>query len=284
VASNSVKTTIVLPAQSIQSTGQAVFTVASWHKNLGEAVYAGDVLVTLAPDNRAITATQFGVLVKKCVLVGEAIEPGEPLAILTTPPAPVPSQTPSVAPYTPQGSEAIYSPHPLARHHTYALTQVPTILTKAEFDASEIIRLASKTENQTLPFILAAVAAQLRLHTSFNAQWLSEKEIRRKEHVHIALEKQTIAHADTKSVAHLAREITTPQPTNFSATFTLTQITSACVIYQTPVLHLPQVAHLVCVSNRLIFAHDARVATESEAVAFLEAVVAHLQNAAFLFV
>jgi pyruvate/2-oxoglutarate dehydrogenase complex dihydrolipoamide acyltransferase (E2) component len=283
VASNSVKTTIVLSAQSIQSTDQATFTIAAWHKKLGEAVYAGDVLVTLAPNNRAITATQFGVLVKKCVLVGEAIEPGEPLAVLTTPPAPL-STPPTSAPYTPQGPEAVWSPHPLARHHTYALTQVPTIITQATFDASEIIRLASKTENQTLPFILAAVVAQLRLHTSFNAQWLSEKEIRRKEHVHIALEKQTIAHADTKSVAHLAREITTPQPTNFSATFTLTQIASGSITYQTPVLHLPQAAHLVCVSNRLILAHDARVATESEAVAFLEAVVAHLQNAAFLFV
>jgi pyruvate/2-oxoglutarate dehydrogenase complex dihydrolipoamide acyltransferase (E2) component len=75
-----------------------------------------------------------------------------------------------------------------------------------------------------------------------------------------------------------------PEPSNFSATFTLTQINSVSIVYQTPVLHLPQAAHLACVSGRLILAHDARVARESEAVAFLEAVVTHLQNAAFLFV
>jgi pyruvate/2-oxoglutarate dehydrogenase complex dihydrolipoamide acyltransferase (E2) component len=278
-----VKTTIVLPAQSTQNTDQTVFTIAAWHKNINEAVYAGDILVTLTPDNIPITATQFGVLVKKCVLVGESIEIGEPLAILTTPPAPA-STPPVPASYTPQGPETVVAPHPLARHHHYALTQVPTIITEAVFDASEITRLASKTYGQTLPFLLAAVAAQLKLHPNFNAQWLSEKEIRYKGHVHIALERQVIAHADTKSVAHLAREIATPEATNFSATFTLTQITSASITYQTPVLHLPQVAHLVCVSGRLILTHDARVATEPEAVAFLEAIVAHLQNAAFLFV
>jgi pyruvate/2-oxoglutarate dehydrogenase complex dihydrolipoamide acyltransferase (E2) component len=158
------------------------------------------------------------------------------------------------------------------------------VITEAVFDASEITRLAGKTDGQTLPFILAAVAAQLKLHPNFNAQWLSEKEIRRKEHVHIALEKSVIAHADTKSVAHLYREIVTPEPSNFSATFTLTEIKSTHIAYQTPVLHLPQAAHLVCVSGRLILAHDARVARESEAVAFLEDVVVHLQNAAFLFV
>jgi pyruvate/2-oxoglutarate dehydrogenase complex dihydrolipoamide acyltransferase (E2) component len=279
-----VKATIVLPRLETEIT---VFTVATWHKNLGEAVYAGDVLVTLQSGSQSqfpVHATQFGVLVKRCVLVGEAIETGEPLAVLSVPESPVSTLPTTVPAYAPQGPENQQRPQRLARHHTHALLNTPTVITQAVFDSTEVARLAAKTEGRTLPFVIAAVAANLRLFPVFNAQWLTENDVRLKYDVHIALAETVICHADTKSVAQIHREMITPEPARFSATFTLTEILAPEIVYQTPVLHLPQSAHLIVLRERLILAHDARVASEAEAVAFLGGVTQHLQNAAFLFV
>ena len=267
---------------------KTICTVKSWHKNLGEAIYAGDILVNLVAGSEKeeipLLATQFGVLVKKCILPGEAIEYGEPVAILSVSPnlfADI--KTPTTAPYIAQGPETIHTPQRFARHHTYALLNIPTVVTQIAFDPAEILRLATKTEGNILPFVIAAVAAQLKLFPMLNAQWLSEKEVRYKENVHIALEKGVLSFADTKSVAQIAREVREPNA-SFPPTFTLTDLSQSRIGYQTPVFHLPQVAHLILLRDQLILAHDARVITERQAIDFLEAVVLHLENAAFLFV
>lgn len=270
-------------------------TVTGWEKAIGQFVGRGELLLTLHNTDGAelsIFSPTYGVLFKRAVLTGEAVEAGEPLAVLagvteTQVREPDPEES-----YLPVGPEERYTPSPrwqrLAQHHAASLTLAPHLYTSLSVELTEVRRLQAKTEAPLAAFASAAVAAALRAFPLFNAAWLAPDDVRLRHTIHIALPQPdgtfpVLLDADKQSVMALARALALPaQLPQRGATFTLTLGEAQT---QTPILHQPQSGHLYLgATGTLCLAHDARVADGFAATAFLQAIRSGLEEAQFLFV
>lgn len=273
-----------------------VATVVGWEKALGQYVALGDVLLTLRTTDGTelpVLSPTYGVLFKRSVLTQEAVEAGEPLAVLagvTEPQAPVASDPEQG--YVPVGPEEKYTPplrwQRLALHHAASLAVAPHQYTTLTVNLAEVERLQARTQAPLAAFVSAATAAALKRFPLFNAAWLADDDLRLRKEVHLALPQPdgtfpVVRDADSKSVMSLARELAAcaalPQQ---GATFTLTLGTADS---QTPILHQPQTGHLYLGERGLLcLAHDARVADGFAATDFLRTVALSLEEAQFLFV
>ena len=131
---------------------EGVATVASWEKAIGQFVALNEPLLRLRKSDGTelvIAAPVYGVLFKKAVLEAEAVEAGEPLAVL----AGVTETKTHTAPetdYVPIGPETRYTPteneQHLARHHAAALALVPHQYTSLTVDLTETRRLQEKSD------------------------------------------------------------------------------------------------------------------------------------------
>ncbi|MBC7807042.1 MAG: 2-oxo acid dehydrogenase subunit E2 [Akkermansiaceae bacterium] len=278
------KHTVTLPAHLLPESVSPplVASVERWEKSLGQAVMLGDALVTLRAGDAlfVVPSPAFGVLTKKCVLAGEAIEAGEPVAVLGGVSAPLSESVPEpfAAPplYIPAGPEDIYTLSPLelalGEHHTRSLRDTPHAYTVATADVSEALRYLAKTgrgetvsgvpERLTLlPFVLCATAAGLTRFPEVNAQQTGDAEVRRKRYVHLGVETRreggalavpVLRDVDRKSVLTIAREWdrlqariageTLGEDDISGATFTVSH--SPNVLYRMPILHHPLAGHL----------------------------------------
>ena len=313
------KFTVTLPPLAGDS---EVAIVAEWRKSLGEVVREGETLATVRIADTPpipVLSPAYGLLTRRSALVGEAIEVGEPLAVLSG--VPESAFTASIVPetfaepdYVPEGQEESV---PLsvaerlqARHNVRTWRDIPHVQTVAVADVTDVLRLIERVgrgETVTgeamkldlLPFILHAVANTLPVFPNLNARFVDDTERRIRRDIRLAVSRRTpsgvllypvIRDADRRSVLALTRELTelntrlaagTLQAEDVrGATFTVTQA-SGYVLYQTPLLHQPQVAHLsfgTIVGNvvHLCLAHDARAVSPDEASRFLEVVTTKL--------
>ena len=273
---------------------EGVATVAGWERAIGQFVALNEPLLRLRKSDGTefvIAAPVYGVLFKKAVLEAEAVEAGEPLAVLAgvtetkTHNAPGPG-------YVPIGPETRYTPteseQRLARHHAAGLSLVPHQYTTISANLTETRRLQEKSGARIDAFFIAAVAAALKAHPRFNAAWLADDEIRLRENINICLPQPSgafpvLPDADKKSILALSRELESPEllPTH-GATFTLTL---GEALTQTPILHTPQAAHLyIGCTGGLTLAHDPRTADGFAATAFLQEIQRNLEETRFLFV
>lgn len=273
-----------------------VATVAGWEKAIGQFVALNEPLLRLRQSDGtelSVSASVYGVLFKKAVLEGEAVEAGEPLAVLagvTEPQTQVPSE--SFSDYAPVGPETRLTPtvheQRLARHHAAALTLIPHQVTGLPAELSEVRRLQGKSGASLTAFLIAAVAAALKAHPRFNAAWLAADDIRLRHNVNICLPQQdgtfpVLFDADRRSVLAVSRELENLEalPTR-GATFTLTVGAAST---QTPILHTPQAAHLYIGSTGILtLAHDPRLADSFAAVLLLQEIQRNLEETRFLFV
>ena len=273
---------------------EGVATVAGWERAIGQFVALNEPLLRLRKSDGTefvIVAPVYGVLFKKAVLEAEAVEAGEPLAVLAgvtetkTLNAPEPD-------YIPVGPETRYTPTQselrLAQHHAAALALVPHQYTSLAANLTEVHRLQEKSGATLSAFFVAAVTAALKAHPRFNAAWLADEEIRLRENINICLPQPggtfpVLYDADKQSVLALSRalENLVTLPTR-GATFTLTV---GEAVSQTPILHTPQSAHLYIGSTgTLTLAHDPRIADSFAATAFLKEIQRNLEETRFLFV
>jgi pyruvate/2-oxoglutarate dehydrogenase complex dihydrolipoamide acyltransferase (E2) component len=273
---------------------EGVATVVGWERAIGQFVALGEPLLRLRKSDGtelSVVAPVYGVLFKKAVLEAEAVEAGEPLAVLAgvtetkTHDVPEPD-------YVPVGPETRDTPtereQDLARHHAAALALVPHQHTMLSANLTEMRRLQEKSGAALSAFFVAAVAAALRAHPRFNAAWLTDDEIRLRQNINICLPQPGAAFpvlldADRQSVLALSRalESSAALPTG-GATFTLTL---GEALTQNPILHTPQAAHLYIGSTGVLsLAHDPRVADGFAATAFLKEVQRNLEETRFLFV
>lgn len=238
------KYTVTLPPLG-GSGGGDVGVVAEWQREIGALVREGDVIALVrrpdaddSDDDAAIPiiSPAYGVLAKKMVLPGEAVEAGEPLAILSGVPEP-PLLSPAVPPefaappaYVPGGPEDVRTLSPaeqrLGRHMAQSRRVAPHVATVIAVDLTETLRLRERVaaglqgregiEIGLLPFVVSAAAAALLRFPSVNAQLIGDTEVRRKRYVHVGftaraeagrLVAPVVRNADTKSVLSLAREI-----------------------------------------------------------------------------
>ena len=273
-----------------------VATVAGWEKAIGQFVALNEPLLRLRTTDGTelvVVAPVYGVLFKKSVLEGEAVEAGEPLAVLagvTEPQTQIPSE--SFSDYAPVGPETRLTPtvreQRLASHHAAALTLIPHQMTTLAAELSEVRRLQGKSGASLAAFLIAAVAAALKAHPRFNAAWLAADEIRLRHNVNVCLPQPdgtfpVLLDADRKSVLSLSRDLENLEalPTR-GATFTLTVGAAST---QTPILHTPQAAHLYIGSTGVLtLAHDSRIADGFAAVLFLQEIQSNLEETRFLFV
>ena len=276
---------------------EGVATVAGWERGIGQFVALNEPLLRLRKSDGtefSIVAPVYGVLFKKSVLEAEAVEAGEPLAVLAgvtetkTHTAPEPD-------YVPVGPETRYTPteneQRLARHHAAALSLVPHQYTSLAANLTETRRLQEKSGATLSAFFVAAVAAALRAHPRFNAAWLAEEEIRLRQNINICLPQPggafpVLCDADKQSILALSPELESiaALPTRgATATLTIGEAES-----QTPILHTPQTAHLyiglIGSTGTLTLAHDPRVADSFTATAFLKEIQRNLEETRFLFV
>ncbi len=271
-----------------------VATVAGWEHGIGQFVALNEPLLRLRTTDGTelvVVAPVYGVLFKKAVLEGEAVEAGEPLAVLAGVTEPQ-TQVPSEPDYAPVGPETRLTPttheQRLASHHAAALTLIPHQMTTLVAELSEVRRLQEKSGAGLTAFLLAAVAAALRTHPRFNAAWLAADEIRLRHNVNVCLPQPdgtfpVLLDADRKSVLSLSRELENLEalPTR-GATFTLTVGAAST---QTPILHTPQAGHLYIGSTGVLtLAHDPRIADGFAAVLFLQEIQRNLEETRFLFV
>jgi pyruvate/2-oxoglutarate dehydrogenase complex dihydrolipoamide acyltransferase (E2) component len=273
------KYTVTLPP--LPGATSDVFLVTEWRKEIGEMVAAGDTLAVLrAGDTSAETpvpSPAFGILSRKVVLAGEAIETGEPLAVLAGVPESlltgeerVPDAFAARPPYVPGGPEEVVTLTPTQRavseHMSRSAQASPHVYTFTAVDVGEVLRLAARIEADLLPFVVGAVASALTRHPEVNAERTGEGQVRRKRYVHIGVALRTdagelsvpvVRDADRKSVRALAREVaalieqaragTLPPDALRGATFTVSAEGGAAatgVRIQTPILHQPQAALL----------------------------------------
>ena len=275
---------------------EGVATVAGWEKAIGQFVAMGEPLLHLRTTDGtefSVAASVYGVLFKKAVLEGEAVESGEPLAVLAgVTEAIVPKIAEPDYAYAPVGLETRLTPtereQKLARHHAAALALVPHQITTLSANLSEAQRLQEKSGASLTAFLIAAVAAALKVHPRFNAAWLAFDEIRLRHNINLCLPQPdgtfpVLSDADKKSILALSREMENLAALSpHSATFTLTVGQS---LTQTPILHTPQTAHLYIGSTGMLaLAHDPRVAEGFAATAFLQEIQRNLEETRFLFV
>jgi pyruvate/2-oxoglutarate dehydrogenase complex dihydrolipoamide acyltransferase (E2) component len=262
------KYTVLLPRVS-GLTGD-VGLVSSWRKEIGEAVQSGDILAVVG--GAEVVSPAFGILARKVVLPGEAIEVGEPLAILSGVPEEFVTGAEAISepfalrpPYIPGGPEEIVPLSPvrqaIARHMARSIQESPHVVTVLPVDMSEVMRLAARVGVPVLPFVLSAAASALKQFPDLNAERVGYAEVRRKQYVHIAVPVRraderlvvpVLRDTDRKSIRSLAREWeelraqavagTLSPDAQRGATFTVVEVADA--LYQTPVLHQPQSAIL----------------------------------------
>lgn len=273
---------------------EGVATVAGWERAIGQFVALNEPLLRLRKSDGtefSVLAPVYGVLFKKAVLEAEAVEAGEPLAVL----AGVTETKAPAAPesdYTPVGPETRDTPSEqeqhLAQHHAAALALVPHQYTTLSVNLTEVRRLQEKSGAILSAFFIAAVAAALRAYPRFNAAWLADDEIRLRHNINICLPQPgsafpVLCDADKKSVLALARElesIATLPTRGATATLTIGEAES-----QTPILHTPQAAHLyIGPTGQLTLAHDPRIADSFAATQFLREVQRNLEETRFLFI
>ena len=223
------KYTVTLPAQS--GTGSDVFLVAEWRKEIGEMVAAGDVLAVLRsgtdPTDLPIMSPAFGLLARKIILPGEALEVGEPLAILSGVPDSlltgkerVPETFAARPPYVPGGPEELVtlslSQRAVAAHMARSAQTSPHVYTFARVDVGEVLSLAARRESGLVPFVVSVVATALTRHPSLNAERAGDTQIRRKHYVHLGIGLRTkegelrvpvIRDADQKSLRTLIHDV-----------------------------------------------------------------------------
>ncbi len=280
-----VKHTVLLPPRSDGS--DAVGIVAALNREPGEYVGAGEPLLVVRFDGieEFVLSDRHGVLFRWSVLPGDALQPGEPVAVLSgvVSPALVFAPQPPVLgeivgfsqTWGPGGRE---TGERIARHHVGSWRAAPHVPCVARVDLSETLRLAQKARCAPLAFLLAATASALAQHPRFNVG----------PDVRLAVGEILIADADKKSVLQLARECTSGAGGE-GASFTLTDLTASGVLTLAPILRQPQVGHLVfgaIVGSEihLTLVHDARIATELHAAEFLTEIKRNLEAAHFLFV
>lgn len=300
-----------------------VALVQAWRKQIGDAVRAGDAIATLAlPSGDTIVeviSPAFGILAKKVVLPGEAVEIGEAVAVLAGVPESfvsggerVPLATMSA--YVPQGPESVRtltaSEATLARALAASSAAVQTTL--AHTDVTEALRMAAKMHLPLLPFVLHTVAETLTRHPDLNAQWVETEEnttVRQKQYVNLGLAHHgagglrvaVIHNAHHKSLRALVQEVSRLQTARDDgsltaeerrgATFIVSEAPSG-IAFQSGLLHSPLAAHLTLgsvdsVGERsrltLCLTHDARIAAPEHAAAFLADVCQGLADSRFLF-
>lgn len=320
------KQTVILPAHLFpEGVRPLVAVVERWEKTLAQTVMAGDALAILraGADIFTVESPAFGVLTKKCALPGEAIEAGEPLAILggvSAPLAETVSESFAAPPvYVPSGTETVHRLSPveigIAAHHARSRQKTPHGLVVTVGDVSEALRLIERTgrgetvsgtrETLTLlPFVLCAVARSLTRFPALNAQRTGADEIRRKNYVHIGIETRVgsdlivpvLRDADRKSVLGTAREWarlevkiadnTLERADVSGATFTVSHAPG--VLWRSPVLHAPLAGHLcfgkaVAGQVHLCLAFDEGIVAETAAESFLADVADGLGASGFLF-
>ncbi len=242
----------------------------------------GETLAVLRTDAQmfAVPSPAFGVLTKKCALPGEAIEAGEPLAVLGGVPPPLspsePEPIPVLPTYRSAGPETIHALSAqevaLAEHHRRSLRDTPHAYAVLPADIGEALLYIAKTRRgetvsgapeslSLLPFVLSAVASALLQFPELNAERSGNTEIRRKQYVHIGVETQSteggllvpvLREVDHKSVLAIAREWvrlrdriadrTMPLDAVSGATFIVSE--TPRVSYRTPILHHPLAGHL----------------------------------------
>ncbi|MBC8139306.1 MAG: 2-oxo acid dehydrogenase subunit E2 [Fibrella sp.] len=277
------KQTVTLLAHLLPaSLSPHIATVERWEKSLGQAVMIGDALVTLRAGGElfVVPSPAFGILAKKSVLAGEAIEAGEPVAVLggvsapLAPPVLEPFATPPA--YVPAGPEEIYRLSPtelaVAEHHARALRDTPHTHLVTTADVSEASRYIARTgrgetvpgvpETLTLlPFMLCAVAASLTRFPELNAERTGDEEVRRKRYVHLGVETRdkngiltvpVLRDVNRKSVLTVAREWEHLKMGIARQTLTSEDVSGATfivshtptVLYRTSILHRPLAGHL----------------------------------------
>ena len=273
---------------------EGIATVAGWERGIGQFVALKEPLLRLRTTDGtefSVVAPVYGVLFKKSVLEGEAVEAGEPLAVLAGVTETL-AHVPSEPDYVPVGPETRLIPtelaQRLAQHHAAALTLVPHQITTLVTDLSEARRLQDKSGAQQAAFFVAAVSAALKAHPRFNAVWLTDDDIRLRHNVNVCLPQPdgtfpVLPDAEKKSVLAISRELENlAMRSPRGATFTLT-VGGANT--QTPILHTPQAAHLYIGSTGILtLAHDPRIADGFAAVLFLQEIQRNLEEARFLFV
>lgn len=276
--------TVVLPAGlAPEADSGGVFVVAEWRVALGGVAQEGEPLAMvrpgLSPDAPAVPVPSpaFGVLARRVAAVGEALQAGEPLAVLAGVPEAVtaPPDLPVAARpvYVPRGPEEAVSPSPadraLGEHLALSARVSPHVFSVAQADVSEPLRLLGRVAGgagpplSLLAFVVHAAAAALRRFPALNAQFVTEGEARRKGYVHVGvalrdgagrLAVPVLRDADRLGLPSLARELAAlteraragalrEGDVRPGATFTLAEA-PAGVLYQTPILHRPQAAFL----------------------------------------
>lgn len=258
------KYTVTVPDLAIASC-----TLTEWRKEIGDYVAAGDVLAICG--EAEVSSPAFGILNRKYAQPGQAVEAGEPLALLAGVPEPLVTETSRLPdtfavrpPSLPIGPEEISPLTPRAQVIAQALSRatahVPHIFTSTTVDMSEVARLAQRTQIPPLLFLAHVVASALSQYPELNSELVDTSTVRRKRYVHLAVRFQragttfapVLRDADRRSLRSLAGEWQDlcsaadanqlPPESARGATFTISE-TSAAVL-QSPLLHLPQVGHL----------------------------------------
>lgn len=269
------KFTVVLPPLDGEESDVGI--VSAWKREIGDFVAEGETLALVRSGGQesAIPSPAFGILAKRYVLAGEAVEAGEPLALLSGVPVALATVRETIVPagfagpprYLPPGPEEVVTlgarEQALARHYARSASETPHVYTTVQVDMGEVLGVCNRTKLLTsLTCVVAAVASALTRFPALNAQGVGEDQIRRKRYIHIGIARRGTAEAlmvpvlrdaDTKSVASLAREIATfdtlieagtlPPDAQRGATFTLAE-TAHGAVWQTPLLHYPQAAFL----------------------------------------
>lgn len=260
------KHTVVLAAQEgIPANGVGI--VVEWKREIGDFVSADAPLLVVG--SAEVCAGVYGVLHRKFVLPGDAVEVGEPLALLAGVPEPIPTDTNTTTvspPYIPDGPEEIRylttREQAIAQHLAYSAQMVPQTHTVVRVDMSEVLRLAERVGGDTLPFLAHVVAATLLRYPELNAQLLPPNELRLKEYVHLAtpfrassgrLVAPVLRDANTKSLMALVREHnefrratetgSLSDQSQQGATFTVQAVPTPG--FHAPLLHLPHTGFLV---------------------------------------
>lgn len=175
------KFTVILPPLAGDS---EVALVAEWQKQLGDVVRGGETLATVRVGDAPpipVLSPAYGLLTRRSALVGEAIEVGEPLAVLSGVPesafvtsgVPESFAEPAYVPDGPEESKPLSAAEVLqAQHNVRSWRDIPHVQTVAVADVTNIQRLIERVgRGETVtgeamrldlfPFILHAVANAL---------------------------------------------------------------------------------------------------------------------------
>lgn len=265
------KQTVVLPPFPNPEVSVAV--VGRWHKRVGEAVVADHPLVEVWTETTGfvdVGAPVTGTLARIVAVENEAVEVGEPLAVVSVVPG-LPTQIPPLFPAPParvptQDEEIVPLPPVEGRRATHMAGSwrvAPHVHTVVAVDLSEVTALIARLQTVSLgvlPFVVKAVADALAHFPAVNAEWIDNAIVCRKKNVHIAVAvapsvAPVVRDADKKSLLTLAREMDELSPRARrgdgvplflrGATFTITHPGARRgALFQTPILHQPQAALL----------------------------------------